>query len=135
MRSALLRPEQARPPVDADLAVIAIPFDEAAIAQRVAEGQSVLVDVTARWCANCKVNEVLALARPKVIAALKEDQTLFMLADWTAPDPAIAAYLQQHGAVGIPFTAVYGPGQPDGLVLPVALTRPGQVLEALEAVR
>lgn len=133
--SALLRPEQARLPVDADLAAIAIPFDEATIAQRVAEGQSVLVDVTARWCANCKVNEVLALARPKVIAALKEDNTLFMLADWTAPDPAIAAYLQQHGAVGIPFTAVYGPGQPDGLVLPVALTRPGQVLEALEAVR
>jgi suppressor for copper-sensitivity B len=43
-------------------------------------------------------------------------------ADWTRPDPAIADYLASHGRYGIPFNAVYGPGRPEGVVLPELLT-------------
>ena len=32
-----------------------------------------------------------------------------MRADWTRPNPAIAAYLKRFGRYGIPFNAVYGP--------------------------
>jgi len=50
-------------------------------------------------------------------------------ADWTQPDPAIAAYLRRFGRYGIPFDAVYGPAAPAGIALPELLTE-AAVLEA-----
>ena len=52
-----------------------------------------------------------------------------MRADWTLPDPVIAAYLARYGRYGIPFNAVYGPGAPDGIVLPELLSQ-SAVLDA-----
>ncbi len=46
-----------------------------------------------------------------------------MRADWTRPNPAIAAYLAGFGRYGIPFNAVYGPKAPAGIVLPEVLTK------------
>ena len=45
-----------------------------------------------------------------------------MIADWTRPDPVIAAYLAKFGRYGIPFNVVYGPQAPDGIPLPELLT-------------
>ncbi|MGH6960350.1 MAG: hypothetical protein ACREE7_07705, partial [Dongiaceae bacterium] len=53
-----------------------------------------------------------------------------MRADWTKPNDAIARYLAAHGRYGIPFNAVYGPGAPDGILLPELLTE-GAVLDAI----
>jgi suppressor for copper-sensitivity B len=80
------------------------------------------------------VNERFVLERPAVAGALRADGTVAMQADWTRPDPAIAAYLQSHGRYGIPFYAVYGPGAPQGLVLGEIVTE-GGVLAALAAAR
>jgi len=44
-----------------------------------------------------------------------------MKADWTRPDQEIADYLASYGRYGIPFNAVYGPGAPDGVLLPEIL--------------
>ncbi|MND08084.1 hypothetical protein D3C83_304780 [compost metagenome] len=52
-------------------------------------------------------------------------------ADWTRPDPAIADYLASHDRYGIPFNVVYGPGRPEGIVLPELLTVATR-LEAIE---
>jgi suppressor for copper-sensitivity B len=90
----------------------------------------VLVDVTADWCLTCKLNERLVLETGEVRRALDRPETVTMRADWTRPDPAIAAYLNRYGRYGIPFYAVYGPGAPGGLPLPELLT-PGAVTEAL----
>jgi suppressor for copper-sensitivity B len=57
-----------------------------------------------------------------------------LLADWTSPDPAIADYLAAHGRYGIPFNAVYGPGAPDGILLPELLSTEA-VLSALKQAR
>ena len=54
-----------------------------------------------------------------------------MQADWTRPDPAIAAFLRRFARYGIPFDVVFGPNAPEGKVLPELLTT-GAVLSALD---
>jgi suppressor for copper-sensitivity B len=98
------------------------PFDEAAIADVVADGKLVFVDVTADWCITCSVNKALVLHRGRVLERLIGSDVVAMRADWTEPDDAISRYLGSFGRYGIPFDAVYGPGAPRGIALPELLT-------------
>jgi suppressor for copper-sensitivity B len=120
-------PERA---MEADWAVL----DRARIADEVASGRVVFIDVTADWCITCQVNKRLVLDRDDVRARLEAADVLRMRGDWTRPDDTIASYLAAHGRYGIPFNAVYGPGAPDGIVLPELLST-GSVLDALEQAR
>ena len=53
-----------------------------------------------------------------MMAALVDDGKLVMLkADWTRPDPRIAAFLASHDRFGIPFNIIYGPKAPEGVLL------------------
>ena len=97
-------------------------FDRAAIDGLVAGGQVVFVDVTADWCLTCQVNKQLVLHRGAVAERLGAENVVPMRADWTLPDDGIATFLADFGRYGIPFYVVYGPGAPDGLVLPELLT-------------
>ena len=106
-------------------------FDRLAIADYVARGEVVLVDVTADWCLTCQVNKALVLDRGAVAARLRGDGVTAMRADWTKPSRTISAYLASFGRYGIPFNAVYGPGAPAGLPLPEILTG-SSVLAALD---
>ena len=108
------------------------PFDRARIDGLVGNGRTVVVDVTADWCLTCKVNKSVAFGDPAVAEALAGNRVTAMVADWTLPDPAITAYLESYDRFGIPFNAVYGPGAPDGIVLP-ELLRAGDILDALNA--
>jgi suppressor for copper-sensitivity B len=107
------------------------PFDRAAVAPAVAAGRTVFVDVTADWCITCKANKALVIDRGEVARRLSGDGVVAMRADWTRPDPAISAFLSDHGRYGIPFNIVYGPGAPEGIVLPELLSE-GAVLDALD---
>jgi suppressor for copper-sensitivity B len=127
----LLEGQQEKALARSDSAALWQPFDPLKLAALVAEGKTVLIDVTADWCITCKVNKAVALDDARVVARLKNEGVVAMRADWTKPDPAIAAYLQSFGRYGIPFNAAYGPGAPDGLALPELLT-PSLVLEYLE---
>jgi len=97
-------------------------FDDRAIRSLVGEGRTVLVDVTASWCVTCKVNKALALDSAEVNERLRAD-VVPMQGDWTKPDERISAYLQTFGRYGIPFNVVYGPGAPNGIVLPELLSK------------
>ncbi len=107
------------------------PFDRAEIPRLVAAGRTVVVDVTADWCLTCQVNKRLVIADATIAARLKRPDIAALRADWTRPDPEIADYLASHGRYGIPFNVVYGPGRPDGVVLPELLTVAAMV-EAIE---
>ncbi|MBL8670114.1 MAG: redoxin family protein [Alphaproteobacteria bacterium] len=107
-------------------------FDVAAVDGLVRSGKTVLVDVTADWCLTCKVNKAAVLDRPELGAQLDAAGVVALQADWTRPDPAIAAYLKSFGRFGIPFNVVYGPRAPRGIVLPELLTA-GAVGEAIAA--
>ena len=96
-------------------------FDRNEIRSLVSQGKTVFVDVTADWCLTCQANKRLALSDAHVAARLNA-KTVAMQADWTRPDPAIAAYLAAYGRYGIPFNIVYGPDAPGGVVLPELLS-------------
>ncbi len=97
-----------------------------------AENKPVFVNMTADWCATCKLNESRVLARDAFQQALKDTGTAYLKGDWTNVDPAITAFLDAHGAVGVPLYVMFWPGQSEGIVLPTLLTE-NTVLEALRA--
>ncbi|MDD4617172.1 MAG: protein-disulfide reductase DsbD family protein [Alphaproteobacteria bacterium] len=96
-----------------------------------AEGKTVFLDVTADWCLTCKANKLVAFSSGDVVRRLFHGKVVAMQADWTNPDPVVSELLRKYGRYGIPFDVVYGPGAPQGIVLPELLT-PGIVVEALE---
>lgn len=96
-------------------------FDEGEVRSLVGSGRTVLVDITAQWCVTCKVNKALVLEHGEVERRLQAD-VVPIQGDWTKPDERIAAYLQSFGRYGLPFNIVYGPGAPNGIVLPELLT-------------
>lgn len=92
------------------------------IREYVSQGKTVIVDVTADWCINCKVNEKLFLSRGLIADAISNNQLIGIRADWTKSDTQIAEYLHSFGRYGIPFNVIYGPSAPQGFPLPELLT-------------
>ncbi len=88
-----------------------MPFDPVQAERLAAEGRLVFVDVTADWCATCKVNERLVLETDETAALFARYQVVAMQADWTNRNDDIARYLASFGRYGIPFYALYRPGQ------------------------
>ena len=95
------------------------PFSE--LDALVRSGRTVFLDITADWCVTCKVNKALVVDDQIVARRLARD-VVPVRADWTRPDARIAAYLKSFGRYGVPFNVVFGPGAPDGIVLPELLT-------------
>ena len=95
-----------------------------------AEGRPVFVDFTAAWCVTCQVNERTALAGRGVADAFAKHKAVYLKADWTKRDAAIAQELSSHGRSGVPLYLVYSAtGEP--AILPQLLTE-GMVVQALE---
>jgi thiol:disulfide interchange protein/DsbC/DsbD-like thiol-disulfide interchange protein len=81
----------------------------------------VFVNMTAAWCITCLVNERVALSTPSVARNFSDAGVLYLKGDWTNRDPAITAYLAEHGRNGVPLYVFYPPdGDPQ--VLPQILT-------------
>ncbi|MDB5421126.1 MAG: thiol:disulfide interchange protein [Brevundimonas sp.] len=106
-------------------------WSRARVETALAQGRPVLVNFTADWCVSCKINERTALASPKVAAALKDANALYLKADWTRRDDLIARELERHGRSGVPLYLMYRPGQSQPEILPQLLTE-GVVVEALK---
>ena len=87
-----------------------VKFSEAALAEARASGQPVFLWFTADWCVTCKVNESVAIEREATKAAFEEVGVIAMEGDWTRPDAEITAYLNAHGAAGVPLYIWYEPG-------------------------
>ena len=86
-----------------------------------ADGRTVFVNMTADWCVTCKANEKRVLDTDAFRQTLAAHEAVYMKGDWTRVDPAITAFLESHGAVGVPLYVVIRPGHEDA-VLPTVLT-------------
>jgi thiol:disulfide interchange protein len=90
----------------------------------------VLVNFTAAWCVTCQVNERVVFSTDEVARAFKTAGAVYLVADWTRRDGAIAQALAEQGRIGVPLYLVYGADGGQPTVLPQLLT-PSVVAEAL----
>ncbi len=97
------------------------PFSAGRLAELRRDGRPVFVNMTAAWCVSCLVNERLALSPQPVQDAFRQHGVAYLRGDWTRQDPAISAFLRDHGRDGVPLYVYYAPGRP-GAVLPQILT-------------
>ena len=100
------------------------------VAKLRAEGKTLYVDFTARWCATCQSNKAVVFSSQKVRDALRAHGVVLLKADWTSRDPQITEALAAFHRSAVPFDLIYAPGRPDPVVLPELLT-PDTVLDAL----
>ncbi|ALN62801.1 cytochrome C biogenesis transmembrane region family protein [Lysobacter antibioticus] len=103
------RPGDAAPSVasKAELPPGAERFTPARLAELRGQGRAVFVNVTADWCLTCKVNQAAVLERDGFRALLKDADAVYLVADYTQPDEAVAALLKAQGAVGVPLYVGY----------------------------
>ncbi len=107
------------------------PYTPARLASLRADGRPVFVNMTAAWCVSCLVNERVALAPAAVRDAFATHRVAYLKGDWTRGDPAITAFLREHGRDGVPLYVFYPAGSGAPTVLPQILTE-ATVLEQLD---
>ena len=105
-------------------------WSPARVEQLRAEGRTVYVDFTARWCATCQTNKKLVFSSAEVRQAFATRRIAALKADWTNKDPEITRALAAFGRSAVPFNLIYAPGAAEPVVLPEVLTA-GIVLDAL----
>ena len=98
-----------------------VAFSTERLAQLRRDHRVVFVNMTADWCVTCKANEKTVLGTDAFRAALDAAGAVYMKGDWTDVDPEITAFLEEHGAVGVPLYVVY-PADGAPVVLPTVLT-------------
>lgn len=107
------------------------PWSPEAVTKLRAEGRTIYVDFTARWCATCQTNKKLVFGSDEVLKTFAEKKVATLRADWTNKDPRITAELAGYQRSAVPFNVIWKPGQDAPVILPELLT-PGIVLEALK---
>ena len=133
---AVTLPAYTRPAVAAEQGAV-VPFEAWSpkrLAELRAQGKPVFVNFTAAWCVTCQVNEQVALSTQEVADAFQRTGAVYLKADWTNRDAAIARELEAHGRAGVPLYLYYPAGGAEPRVLPQLLT-PGLVVEALDSGR
>lgn len=106
------------------------PWSPERVAALRAEGRPVFVNFTAAWCVTCQVNDAAAITRPATVDAFRRANAVYLVADWTTRDGAIAKALAEHGRAGVPLYLVYGADGSDPVALPQLLSE-GMVIEAI----
>jgi thiol:disulfide interchange protein len=107
------------------------PYDETVLNQAVANGKTVLIDFTAEWCQNCKLNLHTALETRKVKAMVEKNDVIVMEADMTDYPPHIKEKLIKLDSISIPVLAIYKPGDTENPIVLRDTLLEAQVLEAL----
>jgi thiol:disulfide interchange protein/DsbC/DsbD-like thiol-disulfide interchange protein len=97
-----------------------------------AEGKTIYVDFTARWCATCQTNKKIVFHSDAVLRAFAAKKIVTLRADWTNKDPAITAELAKYQRSAVPFNVIWQPGKAEPVILPELLT-PSIVLDAVKS--
>ncbi|MEX0939513.1 MAG: thioredoxin family protein [Pirellulales bacterium] len=102
------------------------------LASASAQGKTVLVDFTADWCPNCKVNLKFAINTDEVRELVDEYDVVPLLADWTDRSETIKQALAELQSISIPVLAIYPAGRPEEVIVLRDLVSQKQVIEALK---
>jgi len=96
-----------------------------AVNQARADGRSVIIDFTAKWCITCNAIVKPALGRPAVIEQLARMKVAAFVADYSDYGPDIAAEMKRFGRAAVPLVLVF-PARLDAP--PVILPDPNPLL-------
>ncbi|CAA0078470.1 Thiol:disulfide interchange protein DsbD [BD1-7 clade bacterium] len=111
-----------------------VAFTQSKLDQLRAEGTPVFVDLTADWCITCLANESSTLNTVEVQQAFKDAGIVYMVGDWTQPNPEITALLDEYNRSGIPLYLMYPPiANAPAVILPQILSK-GAILDAIKNV-
>ncbi|MCB5266090.1 MAG: thioredoxin family protein [Candidatus Cloacimonetes bacterium] len=80
-------------------------------AKLLAEGKSVFLDIGAAWCKNCMANEKTVLFTDDIMAEFKAKGVVLLRGDFTKNDPVLLEWITRHERMGVPFNALYIPGE------------------------
>ena len=108
------------------------PYDPARLAQLQAEGRTVMVDFTAEWCLNCKLNYKMALNTEATANQLAALGAVPMIADWTEPSDLVQDALNRLQSNSIPILAIYPAGKPNEPIILRDIVTQQEVLDALQ---
>ncbi len=99
--------------------------------QLTGEGRTVMVDFTADWCPNCKVNLRFAIDTEGVLDVIKSNHVVPLVADWTDYSPEIRQQLAALGSKSIPVLAIFPADRPNQPIVLRDLLTESQVVDAL----
>lgn len=89
-----------------------VPFDPRVLEQLTASGRTVLIDFTARWCPNCKLNEAVALNTVQTAALVDHLNVVTMVADFTNESQDIRQWLAKFKSISVPLTVIFPGSDP-----------------------
>ncbi|MDR3186841.1 MAG: thioredoxin family protein [Holosporaceae bacterium] len=89
----------------------------AQVSSRLAEKRVILFNITAIWCPTCHYNKYRTLSDDRVLQTMKDCNAEYLEGDMTHKDDELMQLIRSHHRVGIPFTIVYGPRAPEGILL------------------
>lgn len=107
-------------------------YNEETLDRLVSEGKTVLIDFTAEWCQNCKLNLNQAIHTKKVKDWVEKNGVVAMEADMTEYPPHIKDKLNELESISIPVLAIYKPGDTETPIVLRDLLSEKDVLEALK---
>ena len=108
------------------------PFSTAKLQELRSDKRPILIDFTADWCPNCKVNEHIALNTAATKSLVERYGITPLLADFTDESPEIKDWLDRFGSTAIPLTVVFPAGKPNDPIILSGVYRQATLLEALE---
>lgn len=91
-----------------------------------------MIDFTANWCQNCKLNLRVALETKQVKELFETEGIVPMVADLTKDSPKVQAKLRELNSLSIPVLAIYSGENPDNPVVLRDLITESQVMTALQ---
>jgi len=106
-------------------------YSPAELARLTAEGNTVMVEFTADWCANCKTNLFVAIETAAVRDAIQQNKVVPMLADYTDGSAEIKEALEALKSKSIPLLAIFPAQDPQKPIVLRDLLTKQQVLDAL----
>lgn len=107
-------------------------YNEAKLDALVAEGKTVMIDFTANWCPNCKVNLITAIETKHIKELVESDNIVPMVADYTNYPPELKAKLGELNSTSIPLLAIYSGRDQEHPILLRDLITESQLLKALK---
>lgn len=100
--------------------------------EAVQQGNTVLVDFGADWCANCQVLEKTVLHTEPVEEAIRRADVVTMFADNTNYPPEIEQTLRALNSNGVPVIAIFPGGAPYEPIVFRGMYTQNQLVEAIE---